>query len=39
MSKEEIFDEILWIKSCGFTIDQYQVAVRKGRKKVNQNTI
>ena len=28
----EIFKEILWIKSCGFTLKEYQNAIRKGRK-------
>lgn len=34
MDIREIFDEILWIKSCGFTIEEYQNAIRKGRKRI-----
>ena len=34
MDIKEIFDEILWIKSCGFTIEEYQNAIRKGRKRI-----
>lgn len=34
MDIREIFDKILWIKSCGFTIEEYQNAIRKGRKRI-----
>ena len=34
MDIRESFDEILWIKSCGFTIEEYQNAIRKGRKRI-----
>lgn len=33
MSLAEIYDEILWIKACGFTEEEYILVERKGRKR------
>ena len=34
MSLEEIYDEILWIKACNFTMEEYQGASRNKRKRI-----
>lgn len=40
MSLEEIYDEILWIKACGFTQDQYSSTARNGRRRrINRNSV
>lgn len=39
MSLDEIYDEILWIKACGFSKEQYRSTARNGRRRINRKSV
>jgi SOS regulatory protein LexA len=39
MSLDEIYDEILWIKACVFSKEQYSSTARNGRRRINRKSV